>query len=146
VFFHCFGVWNVSSTREWDFTAQQFWWSWVFAHSEGTLLTMQCKLTLTNLICPFYTTKEMPHVTVTITKNALLAVIARYRAEPSWYIQLNYQLNMFLKISGGGLPGCSPPNCGISWKDLSASLRNKSCKSLGLVQSDQWGLATQTGQ
>jgi len=27
---------------------------------------------------PFYTTKEMPHVTVTITKNALLAAIARY--------------------------------------------------------------------
>jgi len=27
---------------------------------------------------PFYTTKEMPHVTVTITKNASLAAIARY--------------------------------------------------------------------
>jgi len=27
---------------------------------------------------PFYTTKEMPHVTVTITKNALLAAVARY--------------------------------------------------------------------
>jgi len=32
---------------------------------------------------------------------------------------------------GGGLPGCSPPNCGISQHDLSASLRNKSCKSRG---------------
>jgi len=27
---------------------------------------------------PFYTTKKMPHVTVTITKNASLAAIARY--------------------------------------------------------------------
>jgi len=27
---------------------------------------------------PFYTTKEMPHVTVTITKNASLASVARY--------------------------------------------------------------------
>jgi len=32
---------------------------------------------------------------------------------------------------GGGLPGSSPSNCGISQQDLSASLRNKSCKSLG---------------
>ena len=27
---------------------------------------------------PFYTTKEMPHVTVAITKNASLAAIAKY--------------------------------------------------------------------
>jgi len=27
---------------------------------------------------PFYTTKKMPHVTVTVTKNASLAAIARY--------------------------------------------------------------------
>jgi len=27
---------------------------------------------------PFYTTKKMPHVTVTITKNASLAAIVRY--------------------------------------------------------------------
>jgi len=27
---------------------------------------------------PFYTAKKMPHVTVTITKNASLAAIARY--------------------------------------------------------------------
>jgi len=40
-------LWNVASAQEWDFTAQQFWWSWVFAHSEGTLLTMQCKWTFT---------------------------------------------------------------------------------------------------
>ena len=35
------------------------------------------------------------------------------------------------KNFGGGLPGCSPPNCSISQQDLSASLRNKSCKRLG---------------
>jgi len=29
------------------------------------------------------------------------------------------------------LPGCSPPNCAISWQDLSASFRNKWCKRLG---------------
>jgi len=31
-----------------------------------------------NSLHPFYTTKEMPHVAVTITKNALLAAVARY--------------------------------------------------------------------
>jgi len=41
---------------------------------EVTLLKMQCKWTLKN---PFYTTKEMPRVTVKITKNASLAAIAR---------------------------------------------------------------------
>jgi len=41
---------NVASTREWDFTAQQFWWSWVFARSEATLLTMQCKWTTKRFI------------------------------------------------------------------------------------------------
>jgi len=38
---------NVASAREWDFTAQQFGCSWVFAHSEVTLLTIQCKWTFT---------------------------------------------------------------------------------------------------
>jgi len=31
------------SAREWHFNAQQLWWFWVFAHSVGTLLTIQCK-------------------------------------------------------------------------------------------------------
>jgi len=31
-----------------------------------------------NTLYPFYTTKKMTHVTVTITKNASLAAIARY--------------------------------------------------------------------
>jgi len=29
--------WNVASAREWDFIAQQFWWSWVFAHLIGNI-------------------------------------------------------------------------------------------------------------
>jgi len=41
---------------------------------------------------PFYTTKEMPHVTVTITKNALLAAVARYmsitRIYTAGYLQI----------------------------------------------------------
>jgi len=41
-------LWNSASAREWDFTAQQFWWSWVYLRRlEGTLLTMQCKWTFT---------------------------------------------------------------------------------------------------
>jgi len=35
---------------------------------------------------PFYTTKEIPHVTVTITKNASLAAIARYISITTIYI------------------------------------------------------------
>ena len=31
---------------------------------------------------PFYTTKEMPHVAVRITKNASLEAIARYISRP----------------------------------------------------------------
>jgi len=31
-------LWNVANTREQDFTAQQFWWSWwVFAHLTGNI-------------------------------------------------------------------------------------------------------------
>jgi len=43
--FYCFGM-----LQEWNFTAQQFWWFWVFAHLEGTLLTMQCKWTTNRFI------------------------------------------------------------------------------------------------
>jgi len=69
-------LWNVASAREWDFTAQQFWWSWVHLRTfEGTLLTMQMDVRKT--LYPFYNTKTMPHVTVTII-NASLTAIARY--------------------------------------------------------------------
>jgi len=146
----------------------------------GNIADDEMQMDVRTTLYPFYTTKEMPHVTVTITKNASLAAVPRYisittiysvghlrifnegnlfsskhchdmyrkkhwiamrfstktqiltfiylasRAAPNWYIQLN----MFLKISGE-LPGCSPPDCGISWQDLSVSLRNKSSKRLG---------------
>jgi len=49
----------------------------------GNIADDAMQMDVNKSLCPFYTTKEMPHVTVTITKNALLAVIARYRAEPS---------------------------------------------------------------
>jgi len=41
---------------------------------------------------PFYTTKEMPHVTVTVTKNASLAPIARYIGITTTYIVRNQQI------------------------------------------------------
>ena len=71
-------LWNVASAREWDLTAQQFWWSWVFAHSEETLLKMQCKWTLINRFILSTLQRKCPIFTVTITKNASLAEIARY--------------------------------------------------------------------
>jgi len=40
----------------------------------------------------FYTTKKMPHVTVTITKNASLAAIARYNSITTTYIVRNLQI------------------------------------------------------
>ena len=48
---------------------------------------------------PFYTTKEMPHVTVTITKNASLAAIARYISITTIYtvghLQIFYTVHFF---------------------------------------------------
>jgi len=41
---------------------------------------------------PFYTTKKIPHVTVTITKNASLAPIARYIGITTTYIVRNLQI------------------------------------------------------
>jgi len=47
---------------------------------EGTLLTSDdaMQIDVHKALNPFCTTKKMPHVTVTITKNASLAAIARY--------------------------------------------------------------------
>jgi len=45
---------------------------------EGTLLTMQCKWTFTKRFILSTWQRKCPHVTVTITKNASLAAIARY--------------------------------------------------------------------
>jgi len=41
---------------------------------------------------PFYTTKKMPHVTVTVTKNVSLAAMARYNSITRIYIVRNLQI------------------------------------------------------
>ena len=41
----------------------------------------------------FYTTKKMPHVTATITKNVSLAAIARYNSITTIYIVRNVQIS-----------------------------------------------------
>ena len=71
-------LWNIASAREWDFTAQQFSWSCVFAHLRGNIADRATQIDVHKTLYPFYTTKKMPRVTVTITKNASLAAIARY--------------------------------------------------------------------
>jgi len=43
-------------------------------------------------LCPCYITKKMPHVTVTITKNASLAPIAMYIGITTTYIVRNLQI------------------------------------------------------
>ena len=63
-------LWNVASTREWDITAQQFWWSWVFAPLRGNIADDAMQMDDKTLY-PFYTTKKMSHVTVTFTKKTL---------------------------------------------------------------------------
>jgi len=67
--------WNVASAQEWDFTAQQFW---VFVSLRGNIADDAMQMEVHKTLYPFYTTKKMPHVTVTVTKNASLAAIARY--------------------------------------------------------------------
>jgi len=53
-------LWNVASAREWDFTAQQFWWSWVFAPRRGNIADDAMQMDVHTTLYPFYTTKEMP--------------------------------------------------------------------------------------
>jgi len=53
-------LWNVASAREWDFTAQQLWWSWVFAHLIGSIADDIMQMDVNKTLYPFYTTKKMP--------------------------------------------------------------------------------------
>jgi len=85
-------LWNVASAREWDFTAQQFWWSWVFAHFIGNIADDPMQMDVQKTLYPCYTTKKMPHVTVTLTKNASLAAIARFISITTIYIVRNLQI------------------------------------------------------
>jgi len=57
---------------------QQFWWSWVFVSLRGNIADDAMQIDVQQTLYPFYTTKKMPHGTVTITENASLAAIARY--------------------------------------------------------------------
>jgi len=50
----------------------------VFAHLRGNIADDAMQMNVHKTLYPFYTTKKMPYVTVTITKNASLAAIARY--------------------------------------------------------------------
>jgi len=83
---------NVASAREWDFTAQQFWWSWAFAHFSGNIADDAMQMDVHTTLYPFYATKKMPHVTVTITKNASLAAVARYISITTIYTERNLQI------------------------------------------------------
>ena len=62
-------LWNVASAQEWDFTAQQFWWSWVFAPLRGNIADDAMQMDIHTTLYSFYTTEKMLHVTVTITKT-----------------------------------------------------------------------------
>jgi len=44
----------------------------------GNIADDAMKMDVNKSLYPFYTTKKMPHVTVTITKTASLAAIAKY--------------------------------------------------------------------
>jgi len=85
-------LWNAASAREWDFTAQQFWWSWAFARLRGNIADDAMQMHIHKTLYPFYTTKKMPHVTVTITKNASLAAVARYISITTIYTVRNLQI------------------------------------------------------
>jgi len=50
----------VASAREWDFTAQQLWWSWVFAHLVGNIADDAMQMDVQNMVYPCYTTKKLP--------------------------------------------------------------------------------------
>jgi len=45
--------WNVASARERDFTAQQFWWSRVFAHLRGNIADDAMQMDVHKTLYPF---------------------------------------------------------------------------------------------
>jgi len=69
---------NVASAREWDFTAQQFWWSWVFAHLGGNIADDAMQMDVHKTLYPFYTTRKCPMLLWQSQENASLATIVRY--------------------------------------------------------------------
>jgi len=69
-----------------------------------------------NTLYPFYTTKKMPHVTVTITKNASLAAIARYSSITTsytvGYLQ-TFNAGHFFQVSIAMI--CKEKSIGLPW-------------------------------
>jgi len=61
-------------------------------HLIGNIADDEMQMDVHKSLYPFYTTKKMPHVTVTITKNASLAAIARYISIMTIYIVRNLQI------------------------------------------------------
>jgi len=51
---------NVASAREWDFTAQQFWCSWVFEHLRGNIADDAMQMDVHKMLNLFYTTRKCP--------------------------------------------------------------------------------------
>ena len=64
---------------------------WVFAHLIGNIADDAMQMDVHKTLYPFYTTKKMTHVTVTITKNASLAAIAMYINITTIYTVRNLQ-------------------------------------------------------
>jgi len=66
---------------------------------------------------PFYTTKEMPHVTITITKNVSLAAIARYISITTiytvGYLQIFETRGISLQVSIAMI--CKKRTIGLLW-------------------------------
>ena len=58
--------------RRFDFTAQQFWWSWVFAHLRGNIADDAMQMDVHKMFNSFYTKKKMRRVTVAITKKCFV--------------------------------------------------------------------------
>jgi len=56
-----------------------------FCALRGNIADNAMQMDVNKSLYPFYTTKKIPRVTVTITKNALLAAVARYISIPTIY-------------------------------------------------------------
>jgi len=64
----------------------------------------------------------------------IITIYLAGKSAPSWYIQY---WTCFWKFRGE-LPGCSLPNCGISWQDLyQHHLETRAASVWDFVQSDQ---------
>jgi len=73
-----------------------------------------------------------------LTKTQIMTLFyLASRAAPSWYIQMNQKLNMFLKISGGHCPVALSLIAVSASKTCQHNLETRAAKVWDLVQSDQ---------